>query len=113
MPSSATGCCSTQSLELASTFELSEVLQSAARRLTAALQIPDCDIYTLEDGNRMVCRASAVDGVYDATWADQEFRLEDWPCEQLAVESLHTVSVDRLRDPLLNETEREELRRYE
>jgi diguanylate cyclase (GGDEF)-like protein/excisionase family DNA binding protein len=100
------------SLELASTFELSEVLQSAARRLTAALQIPDCDIYTLEDGNRMVCRASAVDGVYDATWADQEFRLEDWPCEQLAVESLHTVSVNSLRDPLLNETEREELRRY-
>jgi excisionase family DNA binding protein len=32
------------SLELASTLDLDEVLQSAARRLGAALEIPDCDI---------------------------------------------------------------------
>ncbi len=101
------------SVELASTVALDEVLQSAARRLTAALQIPDCDIYQLESDGRMVCRASAVNGVYDASWAGQEFRLADWPCEQLAVETLHAVSVSSLSDPLLNETERAELRRYD
>jgi diguanylate cyclase (GGDEF)-like protein/excisionase family DNA binding protein len=100
------------SFELASTLDLDEILQSAARRLTAALQIPDCDIYQLESDGRMVCKASAVEGVYDASWVGQEFRLEDWPCEQLAVESRGAVSARSLDDPLLSEIEREELRRY-
>ncbi len=37
------------SLELASSLEPTEVLQSAARRLSAALDTPDCDIYRQED----------------------------------------------------------------
>ena len=37
------------SLELASSLELGELLQSAARRLCEALAIPDCDIYRLEE----------------------------------------------------------------
>ena len=48
------------SLELASSLDLDEVLQSAARRLSAALQIPDCDIYRLEGDGRMVCLASSA-----------------------------------------------------
>ena len=63
-------------------------MQSAARRLTAALQIPDCDIYRLVGDGRMVCLASAQDGAYDSSWAGQEFRLQDWPAEQLAVQKL-------------------------
>ena len=47
------------SLELASSLELGRVLQSAAQRLSAALEIPDCDIYRLEGGERLVCLASA------------------------------------------------------
>src|ERR1035437_8795642 len=77
------------SLELASSLELAEVLQSAARRLTATLKIPDCDIYRLEGTERMVCVASAIDGVCDASWVGQEFRLDDWPCDRLALETSH------------------------
>src|ERR1035437_10673402 len=52
------------SLELASTLDLDEVLQSAARRLTATLKIPDCDIYRLDGDGRMICVASTLESVY-------------------------------------------------
>ena len=100
------------SLELASTLDLDEVLQSAARRLSAVLQIPDCDVYRLEGDERMVCLASALDGANNANWVGQEFRLSDWPCDRLAVETRHAVTVSSLDDPRLTEAEREEMRRF-
>ena len=99
------------SLELASTLDLDEVLQSAARRLGAALEIPDCDIYRLDDGV-MVCVASSADGVFDESWVGHEFRLDDWPCDRLAVESRSAVAVASLDDPRLGAVEREKMRRY-
>ncbi len=101
------------SLELASTLDLTEILQSAARRLSAALQIPDCDIYRLDGDQRIVCLASAVDGIYDATWVGEQFRLADWPCHRRAVETRRAVTVASRDDPGLSEPEREELRRYD
>jgi len=100
------------SLELASTLEIGEVLQSAARRLSASLRIPDCDIYRLEGAERMVCVAAALDGVYDATWVGHEFRLRDWTGERLAVETRRAVTVASLDDTRLNEAEREVMRNY-
>ena len=100
------------SLELASSLELAEVLQSAARRLSAALDIPDCDIYQLKGGERMVCVASAVGGVCDPSWVGQEFRLADWPCDRLALETRGVVIVPSLDDPRLSQEERREMRRY-
>ena len=100
------------SLELASTLELGEVLQLAARRLSAVLQIPDCDIYRLAGDDRMVCLASALGGVVDASWVGQEVRVSDWPCERLALETGRVVTVASLDDPRLREAERKELRRY-
>ena len=41
------------SIELASTLDLGEILELAARRLSAALAIPDCDIYRVEGGGRL------------------------------------------------------------
>ena len=67
------------SLDLTSSLEPAEVLQSAARRLTAALQIRDCDIYRLEGEQRLVCVASAAEGVCDDSWVGQEPSLADWP----------------------------------
>ena len=99
------------SLELASSLEPAEVLQSAARRLSAALDTPDCDIYRQEDDERMVCVASSADGVFNESWVGQEFRLEDWPCDRLAVESRRAVTVRNLDDPRLSQAEREEMGR--
>jgi diguanylate cyclase (GGDEF)-like protein/excisionase family DNA binding protein len=100
------------SLELASTLDLDEVLQSAARRLGAALEIPDCDIYRLAGTDRMVCLASTVDGIYDGSWVGYEIHLPDWPTDRLAVETGHAVTVASLDDPRLSEVEREVMRRY-
>ena len=100
------------SLELASSLELDEVLQSAARRLSTVLAIPDCDIYRQEGDAGMVCVASSADGVFNESWVGQEFRLEDWPCDRLAVETRRAVVVRSLDDPRLSAAEREEMRRY-
>jgi diguanylate cyclase (GGDEF)-like protein/excisionase family DNA binding protein len=100
------------SLELASSLELGEVLQSAARSLSTALKIPDCDIYRLDGGERMVCVASVLGGVYDASWAEQEFRLDERPCERLALETRGAVSVASLDDPRLSTEGRAGMRRY-
>ena len=100
------------SLELASTLEIGEVLRSAARRLSAVLQIPDCDIYQLEGDERMVCLASAFDGVYDTSVAGYDFSLEDWPSDRLAVETRRAVAVSSLDDPRVSEAGREEMRHF-
>ena len=60
------------SIELASTLDLDEVLQSAARRLSAALKVPDCDIYRLIGDDKIVCLTSIYDGVFDGNWVDHE-----------------------------------------
>jgi diguanylate cyclase (GGDEF)-like protein/excisionase family DNA binding protein len=100
------------SLELASSLELAEVLQSAARRLGAALEIPDCDIYRLAGDERMICVASTLEGVYDASWVGHEFRIDDRPCDRLAMETRHAVTVTSLDDPRLSEEGRSGMRRY-
>ena len=100
------------SLELASSQELTEVLQSAAQRLSVALSIPDCDIYRLEDARHIVCLASSARGVYDADWVGRKFCLDDWPCDRLAVETRTTITVRDLADPRLSEVERCDLRAY-
>jgi diguanylate cyclase (GGDEF)-like protein/excisionase family DNA binding protein len=100
------------SLELASSLEPAEVLQSAARRLSAALQIRDCDIYRVEADGRFVCVASTFGGVYDASWVGQEFCLADRPCDLLALETRSAVVVRGLDDPRLGEAGRKGMHSY-
>ena len=98
------------SLDLASSLELGQVLQSAAQRLCAVLEIPDCDVYRLEDGERLVCLASTVAGVRDSSWVGREFQLGEWLIERLAIETHHAITVASLDDPRLSEWEREAMR---
>jgi diguanylate cyclase (GGDEF)-like protein len=100
------------SRDLASSLELDEVLQAAARRLTALLAIPDCDIYRLDDGERLVCLTSTVDGVLDTSWVGRELSVADWPCERLAVAERRPIAIGSLADPLLSAVERDEMERY-
>ena len=100
------------SIELASTLELDDVLQSAARRLSAALDIPDCDIYRFGDDGHLVCLASSAAGVFDESWAGRELYLDEWPCYRAALETRRAVSLASLDDPLLSEIERDVMRRY-
>ena len=60
----------------------------------------------------MVCVAAALDGILDATWVGQEFCLQDWTSERLAVETRRAVTVTSLDDPRLSEAERAVMRGY-
>ena len=100
------------SLELASSLDLDDVLQSAARRLGAALDIPDCDFYELDGPDRVVCVASSSKGCFDDVWAGRSFSLDELPSARLAVEERRAVAFESLDDPRLNEREREYARSY-
>ena len=100
------------SLELAATLDIGEVLRSAARRLGAALEVPDCDVYRLEGERRIVCVAASQNGSQDASWVGEKFLLDDYPCSMLAIETKHAVAVGALDDPRLGAAERTEMLRY-
>jgi diguanylate cyclase (GGDEF)-like protein/excisionase family DNA binding protein len=100
------------SLELASSLELDEVLQSAARRLTATLGIPGCDIYRLEGAGTIACLVSTMGGANDASWVGKRIALADWACERSAIETARPVVVCSRHDPRLSQAEQAVLRRY-
>jgi diguanylate cyclase (GGDEF)-like protein len=100
------------SVELASSLDLDVVLQSAARRLGSALEIPDCDFYRIQGEDRLVCVASSTKGHFDDVWTGREFRLAEWPSARLAVEERRAVAFDSLDDPRLNEAERDSALAY-
>ena len=94
------------SRDLTSSLNLEEVLQAAARRLNVALAIPDCDIYQLVDGERLLCLASTTRGDLDGTWVGREFSLADWRSGRLALETRCAVPVGSLDDPRLSAPQR-------
>jgi diguanylate cyclase (GGDEF)-like protein/excisionase family DNA binding protein len=98
--------------DLSSSLKLDEVLQVAAQRLSTLLQVPDCDIYRLDGDERLVCLASTVQGVLDATWVGTELPLAERSRDRLAVERRRPVAVGSLDDPRLSEAEREGLLRH-
>ncbi len=95
------------SLELASTLDLDEVMQSAARRLSAALELPDCDIYRLAGDDTLICVASSTDGVLDKAWAGRELALDQWGSIRLAIETRRPVTFSTVDDPRLAAIERD------
>jgi len=95
------------SVELASSLDLDEVLQSAARRLGSALAIPDCDFYRLEGDDRLICVASSTKGRFDGAWAGREFSLRERHSARLAIGERRAVAFDSLDDPRLGEEERQ------
>jgi diguanylate cyclase (GGDEF)-like protein/excisionase family DNA binding protein len=97
------------SLELASTLHLDEVLQSAARRLSLTLEIPDCDIYWLVGDDRLFCVAASANGVFDASWTGREFALDEWRSNRLAIETRGAVTFRDADDPRLTATQRHSL----
>ncbi len=100
------------SLELASSLDLDDVLQSAARRLGSALDIPDCDFYELDGPDTVVCVASSSKGCFDDVWTGKTFSLDELPSARLAVEGRRAVAFDSLDDQRLNDRERESARAY-
>jgi diguanylate cyclase (GGDEF)-like protein/excisionase family DNA binding protein len=100
------------SVELASSLELPEVLQSAARRLTATLGIPDCDIYRLDGDDHLLCIASVGGGVADRSWLSARLALSDWPTKLRTVRTRRPVTVADPDDPRLSPVERESMLAY-
>jgi diguanylate cyclase (GGDEF)-like protein/excisionase family DNA binding protein len=94
------------SLELASSLDLDEVLQSAANRLGAALDIPDCDFYELDGPDRIVCVASGSRGRFEDHWKGRVFPLDEFPSARRAIDERRAIAFDSLDDPRLSEQER-------
>ncbi len=100
------------SVELASSLELPEVLVSAARRLSTALAVPDCNIYRLDGDDHLLCIASVTDGAVDATWLGQRLALAEWPSKLRTIQMRRPIPTASLDDPLLGRAERDSMASY-
>ncbi len=94
------------SLELASSLELGRSCSRRRNACAPSWRSPTATSTGSRASERLVCLASSVAGVYDASWVGQEFRLADRPCDRLAVETRRAVTVTSLDDPRLSEEER-------
>ena len=77
-------------LELASSLDLSRVLEAVARRLCGVADVDSCAVYTLH-GRRLRCEASLLRGARDEEWLARAHDLDDWRASRLAVESRSVV----------------------
>ena len=77
-------------LELASSLDLSRVLEAVARRLCGVADVDSCAVYTLH-GRHLRCEASLLRGARDEEWLARAHDLDDWRASRLAVESRSVV----------------------
>lgn len=73
-------------IEFGATLDVDEVLQSVARRLCAAANAPNCDIFTVHD-EVIRCVASLERGRVDDAYVGTEYRLERLGLVRAALES--------------------------
>jgi diguanylate cyclase (GGDEF)-like protein/excisionase family DNA binding protein len=95
------------SIELASSLDPEEVLLNTARRLCSLIDVPSCDIYTIEGEDRLRCIASILNDGLDEEWLSRDFRLSDWGAVACAVASRDVVAISDLSDKRLTDSERE------
>jgi diguanylate cyclase (GGDEF)-like protein/excisionase family DNA binding protein len=99
-------------LEIGSTLDLDAVLESVARRLCAATDAPNCDIYTSQ-GDEFRCVVCLDHGKPDMEYAGTVYPLERSPIMQEAIAHCEPLLVTDLEsDPRLTPGEREEDTRW-
>ena len=77
-------------LELASSLDLSRVLEAVARRLCDVAGVDSCAVYTLQ-GRELRCEAGLLRGARDEGSLARTHDLDDWRASRLAVESRSVV----------------------
>lgn len=104
------------SLDFAASLDLGEVLRAVIGRLTTALSVSQCDIYSIDLGRgKLVALAGVdVDEPRMATMPGKEYDMQRWASTVAAVESGNTVVVYGSQDERLSTEEKRyfELRRF-
>ena len=98
-------------VELSSTLDLKDVLFSTALRLCSAIDVPDCDIYTIADDGAVECVASVVDGASDETWQGRAFLFPDLASIAIVSEERRPVVMDD-DDARLTDIDRVAMKEY-
>ena len=98
------------SLELASSLDLDEVLQSAARRLSVTLRDPRLRHLPARRRPASCCAWPPRSTASRASCAGRELSLDEWPRDRLAIESRRAVTFSDVHDPRLTDKERDGLR---
>jgi len=101
------------SLELSSTLDLRQVLESASRRICKILDASGCDIYSCEDEDTLVCQAAYVNGEIVEAWAGMRSSLEEWTASRRAIAERRTVVIAPLDDRRLGARERAFLQEWD
>ena len=100
------------SLAFASSLKPQEVFLATAQRLCVAIDVPNCDIYSLTGPDELTCVVSVVDHEAHPAWPGERYVLHEWAMAQLAVQTRTTLAVASAQDRRLNELERRDMREY-
>ena len=100
------------SLAFASSLKPQEVFLATAQRLCVAIDVPNCDIYSLTGPDELTCEVSVVDYEAHPAWPGERYVLHEWAMAQLAVQTRTTLAVASAQDRRLNELERRDMREY-
>ena len=101
------------SLELGSSLDPREVLDSACRRICTILDASGCEIWAQREAGVVECLAAWVDGEAVEEWRGRRLPLEEWAVTRLAIESGETVAIASTADPRLGEEERAVMREWD
>ena len=101
------------SLELSSSLDLGTVLDSASRRICAILDVSGCTIYSCEDEDSLVCRATCLSGEIVEDRAGRRYSLQERTTSRRAIAERATVAIASLDDPRLSAPERALLQKWD
>ena len=91
------------SLEFSSSLDLQDTLVKVGRRLSAAVDVPNCDIDLVRDDGTTYRLMSVTDGAADTAWVGTSLELSAYPSLRLAFETREPVIVASLDDPRLTD----------
>jgi diguanylate cyclase (GGDEF)-like protein len=100
-------------VELASSADPDKLWPSTALRLSAAADLPDCDIYRLTEGGGLICLASVYDGAPCPDHLGSRPEEDVWAVDGKAVLSKEPVLICSPADPRLAPAEREDMRKWQ
>ncbi|HEX7526995.1 MAG TPA: GAF domain-containing protein, partial [Gaiellaceae bacterium] len=91
------------SLEFSSSLDLRDTLVKVGRRLSAAVDVPNCDIDLVRDDGTTYRLMSVTDGTVEAAWIGASLDLSVYPSLRQAFETREPVIVASVDDPRLTD----------
>ena len=98
-------------MEFSASLDLRETLMATAKRLRAAVDVPDCEILLIHGAGELHCLLSLMGDETCREWEDRIAPVEEWPLSKACIEERRPAVFSSLDDPRLSERVRQQYTR--